>query len=64
MMRTNSEHSNDTELNHIELNDGDLAVVQGGAGLPRRVIDPVPALDEPALQKLQEELNRRAVLGV
>jgi hypothetical protein len=59
MTRTNSELSND-----IELNDAALALVQGGAQLPVRVIDPTPKMDEKALKKLHEQLNGRGLRGV
>lgn len=54
-----------TELtNDTELNDSDLALVTGGAGLHVRVVDPTPTLDEETLRELHEKLNQGRVFAV
>lgn len=50
--------------NDSELNDADLALVQGGTHALSNVIDPTPGSDEETIRKLHEQLNAAGKRGV
>jgi hypothetical protein len=50
--------------NDTELNDADLALVQGGTHALSNVVDPTPVSDEETLRKLHEQLNKAGQRGV